>query len=75
MADAMGAEAEAQRLRKGDYLRRDHGIRPTAGDNQDTGVVDDAKRAAAVMEAYRLEQKLLGLETGEARVVLNEQSA
>jgi hypothetical protein len=50
-------------------------IRPAAGDNQDTGVVDDAKRAAAVMEAYRLEQKVLGLEPGEAGVVLNEQSA
>src|SRR5689334_24762405 len=41
-----------------------------AGGEQDTGVVDDADRTDTRHEAGGLEQECLGLEAGEARIVL-----
>ena len=75
VADPVGAEAKAQRAGKGVHLGGDDGIRTGAGGDHDAGVVDDTDRAAAVHEARRLEQEVLGLEAGEAWIVLNEQPA
>jgi hypothetical protein len=58
MPEMMGAQGEAQRARKGRHLRRNYGFRSRAGDHNHADVVGDAKRAAPVMEAYRLEQEV-----------------
>jgi hypothetical protein len=71
----MRTKAKTQRARKGNHLWRDHGLRPGAGHNNHAGVVDDTKRAAAVIEANRLEQEVLSFKTGEAWIVLKEQPA
>ena len=71
----MRAEAEPERAGEGGDLRRDDGFGPRAGGEQHGGVVDDADRADTCHEARRLEQEGAGLETGEARIVLDEQPA
>ena len=71
----MRAEAEAERAGEGGHLRCDDGVGPRAGGEQHGGVVDDADRADARHEARRLEQEGARLETGEARIVLDEQPA
>ena len=75
MSDPVSAEAEAQGAGEGQHLGGDDGIGAGTGGEQDAGIVDDADRTDAVHEARRLEQERLGLEAGEARVVLNEQPA
>ena len=69
------AEPEAKGAGEGGHLRRDDGVGTGAGGEQDAGVVDDADRTDTRHEADRLQQERLGLETGEPRVVLNEQPA
>ena len=75
VADPVGAETKAKSAGEGQHLRGDDGIGTGAGGEQHAGIVDDADRADAIHEASRLEQERLGLEAGEARIVLNEQPA
>src|SRR5262249_53447157 len=50
MAEMMSPKGEAQCARKGRHFRRDHRLRSRARHHHHAGVVDDAKRAAAVVE-------------------------
>src|ERR1700730_11941556 len=75
MPEMMGAKCKTQRVAKGNHLSGDHGLRSGATHNKHTGIVDDAARATAIIEACGLEQEVFRLKAGEARVVLKEQSA
>src|SRR5215467_11122447 len=73
MTEVMRPKHNAQGARKGHHLRRNHGVRSRARYHHHTGVVDDAKRAAAIVEADCLEQEVLRFKARKSRVVLEKQ--
>src|SRR6516165_9948738 len=71
----MRAELEPQTPSEGNHLRRNHGVRSRARHHHHAGIVNDATRAAPIVEAYRLEQEVLRLKARKPRVVVEEQPA
>ena len=63
---------EAEDLSEGRHLRGHHRIRSAARGHHHIAVVDHATMGASIRKAQCLTQKGLGLEAGEARVVLDE---
>lgn len=65
-------EDEAEALAEALHLRHRHHRAPRAGEHDDMGVVDHARRAGAAEVAQRIGEEDLAVEAGERGVVLDE---